>query len=71
MEDVWSYLDGEIKKKRIRSLDGLRRALTKAWVDLPWTYTRKSTMSMLKHIQEVMALGDERTQDFVFFNLKH
>ena len=31
MEDVWSYLDGEIKKKRIRSLDGLQRALTKAW----------------------------------------
>ena len=31
MEDVWSYLDGTVKKKRVRSLDGLQRALTKAW----------------------------------------
>ena len=62
MEDVWSYLDGEIKKKRVRSLDGLQRALTEAREDLPWTYVRKSTMSMPKRIQEVMALGGERTQ---------
>ena len=26
MEDIWSYLDGEIKKKRVRSLDELQRA---------------------------------------------
>lgn len=61
MEDVWSYLDGEIKKKRIRSVAGLQRALTKAWEDLPWSYIRKSTTSMPKRIQEVMALGGERT----------
>ena len=62
IEDVWSYLDGEIKKKRIHSLDGLQRALTKAWEDLLWTYVCKNTMSMPKRIQEVMALGGERTQ---------
>ena len=62
MEDIWSYLDGEIKKKRVRSLDGLQRALTKAWEELPWSYIRKSTTSMAKRLQEVIAVGGERTQ---------
>jgi hypothetical protein len=62
MEDIWSYLDGEIKKKRVRSLDGLQRALTKAWEELPWSYIRKSTTSMAKRLQEVIAVGGECTQ---------
>lgn len=62
MEDIWSYLDGEMKKKRIRSIAGLQRAITKAWADLPWSYVRKSTASMSKRLQDVIALGGERTQ---------
>ena len=62
MEDIWSYLDGEIKKRRIRSIAGLQRALTKAWSELPWRYVRKSTESMAARLREVIALGGERTQ---------
>ena len=62
MEDIWSYLDGEIKKKRIRSIEGLQRALTKAWDELPWPYVRKSTASIQERLREVIALGGERTQ---------
>ena len=31
MQDAWSYLDREVKKKRIKSIEQLKRELTKAW----------------------------------------
>jgi Transposase and inactivated derivatives len=61
MEDIWSYLDAEVKKKRIRTIRGLQSALSKAWDNLPWSYVRKSVASMPKRLQEVIALGGERT----------
>ena len=61
MEDIWSYLDAEVKKKRIRTITGLRKALSKAWDNLPWSYIRKSVASMPSRLQEVIALGGERT----------
>ena len=62
MEDIWSYLDAEVKKKRIRTITGLRKALSKAWDNLPWSYIRKSVASMPSRLQEVNALRGERTQ---------
>ena len=54
-----SYLDAEVKKKRIHSIDGFQRAWSEV---LPWSYIHKSTASMPSRLQEVSALRGERTQ---------
>lgn len=61
MEDIWSYLDREIKKKKIRSIEHLKRSLTTAWNNLPWDYVRTSVESMPHRLQQCIDRGGERT----------
>ena len=50
------------KRSESAHLTSSREPQTKAWEELPWSYIRKSTTSMPKRIQEVIAVGGERTQ---------
>ena len=61
MEDVWSHLDREMKKKKIKSISHLRQALTKAWEDMSWSFVRKSVASIPDRLQICIANGGERT----------
>lgn len=61
MEDIWSYLDRERKKKKINSIAHLKKELTRIWNNLPWEYVRKSVASMPRRLQQCLERGGERT----------
>jgi hypothetical protein len=61
MEDIWSYLDREVKKKRISSLKQLQRELTTTFNNIPWEYVRKSVESMPRRLQQCVDNCGEST----------
>ena len=61
MEDAWSYLDQEVKKKNINSIPQLKRYLAKLWKDLSWDYIRKSVASMPHRLQQCIDRKGQRT----------
>lgn len=61
MEDAWSYLDREVRKSKIRTINGLKRRLTQLWEDLPWNYIRKSVDSMPARLQQCLDRKGART----------
>lgn len=61
MEDAWSYLDSEVKKKNIKSIEELKKALLKSWKDLPWEHIRKSVASMPHRLQQCVKRKGQRT----------
>ena len=61
IEDVWSYLDRERKKKKCLSIDQLKRVLSRAWEKLPLEFVRKSVESMPRRLQKCLDLRGQRT----------
>jgi hypothetical protein len=62
IEDMWSYLDRQVKASRVTTIQGLKSVLTKAWKNLPWTEIQKSVDSMEKRIQLCRESGGNRIQ---------
>ena len=62
MEDMWSYLDRKVKAARPKTIKSLKRTLTQAWNDLPWTYVAKSTKSMRRRLEKCIEQGGQRLQ---------
>ena len=60
IEDIWSYLDREVKASKVTTIQGLKRVLTKVWKNLPWDEIRKSVDSMEKRIQLCRESGGNR-----------
>ena len=61
MEDAWSYLDREVKKQRIKSIEQLKGELPKAWNNLPWPLNRNSVASMEARLQQCIDRRGQRT----------
>lgn len=61
IEDVWSYLTEQIKKKRIDTVDQLQRHLKQEWDRLPFSVIRKSVSSMPSRIQQCVTRRGKRT----------
>ena len=49
------------KRSESAHLTSSREPQIKAWEELPWSYIRKSTTSMPKRLQEVIAVGGAHT----------
>ena len=61
IEDIWSHLDRERKKKRITSIEKLKRELTRIWENLSWETVRKSVASMPRRLRQCRSRGGQRT----------
>lgn len=61
IEDAWSYLDSEVKKKNIKSIPELKKELSRAWKDLSWEHIRKSVASMSHRMQQCVKRKGQRT----------
>ena len=62
IEDVWSYLDREIRKVGSKSIKDLKRKLRTLWDDMPIEVIRASVKSMPKRLQQCVKLEGQRTQ---------
>jgi uncharacterized protein (DUF2267 family) len=61
MEDVWSYLDREVRGTKITTIRGLKQKLQQLWKDLPWTKFRPSVNSMRTRLQQCLDRQGART----------
>ena len=61
LEDLWSYLDRKVKSAKIKTIAGLKRKLTKAWEDMPWSVIRSAVQTMPKRLKECVKLQGART----------
>jgi len=61
IEDVWSYLDREIRGSSVKTIQGLKRKLKSLWRNIPWRLVRQSVNSMPVRLEECIARNGERT----------
>jgi hypothetical protein len=61
MEDVWSYLDREVRESKITSIQGLKRKLTRLWNEITWDQFRVNVDSMPTRLQQCLDRGGART----------
>lgn len=61
MEDVWSYLDREVRKSRVTSIRGLKCKLTQLWDSITWEQFRPNVESMPQRLQQCLNRHGGRT----------
>jgi hypothetical protein len=62
IEDLWSYMDREIRKKRnIQDINQLQKKLKKIWKTIPLELVRASVDSMPRRLDACIKLRGERT----------
>ena len=61
IEDVWSTLQSAIQYKNIKSLDALKRNLTKAWESLDMNAIQRSVESLPNRFQQCIEKNGKRT----------
>jgi transposase len=61
MEDVWSYLDRHVRASKVKTIEGLKRKLTKLWNELSWTEFRPSIDSMPDRLRQALQRRGGRT----------
>jgi transposase len=61
MEDVWSYLDRQVRASKVTTINGLKKKLTKLWNNLSWTEFRPSVNSMPDRLRQCLKRRGGRT----------
>jgi len=61
MEDIWSQMDAELNKYKIKDLPSLKRHLKKVWEDVSLEKVRNSVDSMPRRLKQCISLNGERT----------
>jgi transposase len=62
IEDIWSQMNTELNKYKIKDLKSLKKHLRIVWKNISFEKVRASVNSMPKRLQECIDLNGERTQ---------
>jgi hypothetical protein len=61
IEDIWSQMDSELNKHKIKDLTSLKKCLRKIWKDISLEKVRNSVNSMPRRVEQCIASKGERT----------
>lgn len=62
IENLWDFLERNVRKHEITSKEQLKRIITEEWAKIPQNFTEKLAHSMKKRLQDVIAAKGHHTK---------